>query len=571
MVAIYQGGKSLNKKNNIMDFTVGDSPTSAGNVSFDFSNDQDILTKQKEDIINENLGKLIEQQNFPEDEIRAKRPFNYMAEQNLLNDYLNSLQKQSSIDSAFIDDSKRKAEEIRRARISDQENKDYAERRDLRNLVGTIIAGTPTSTFIGGKEYNQGVDWGNVGSNYARNAISNVNEERKDRAEKEQELLKELGLDKSIYDEKRKILETKGKGVEEYAKTNQRAFDLEQKLKRLDPQSQLSKDYAESFNSTIKKKIEEINLDKDKGGEQRDRYRNMLPLYQYFLNKSEGKSAEEIDKLNAQLKEADADTAKKVDQDIKEKMYESMNARFNAQFGNKNEKDDFEKRERLSKMAQQAEEAQKAISMMDELYQLAQDPEVQKGFGTKTFGKIKEMSGVGLTPKQARFQFLIGETTSEIIKKRYGSAFTGGEETRANEYLVNPDQTLGNLLGKADGMRNVAAKGLNNTLSRLYYISYNANFNQRYGLPKTNEKYTTEQYNLLSQISPYDLISGAAPSVSSRTKEPTPGEVKKDIKPVPKKIFPKNRLQEYADMHTGGNIDEAIKEITGEGNDYVIK
>lgn len=497
---------------------------------------------------------------MPELEVEAEKPFDYLYEKKLLKQYGDRLKNQDTRDQDYADTSRSIINSLRSSMLKDKEISDMEKRKsDVTTLAGYASLLPTTMHLYGGSE-SIGVPQSSIQQNLL-NQIKSIESPIRESEIKKSQLKDELSAQNAMANIDRQVIQSRGQDLKSYSDVNKRLFDISETQENNDPLSQRSVDAQSAMKDAIAARLKELKTPSSAGGEKRERYRNLSSFYESMYGALESpKSINQLKRLNDQISAVDAATSKKVDQDIKEQGYEISAKKLDAYLGAQGK--DF--RKDVVKAGAEVLSKQDALNTVLELAELARDPEIRTGFGTMIANKVLEVSREGLTPKQARFQMLLGRATTPEIHQLFGASFTKGEEGRATSFMPTEDQSIQSIIEKADGMRNAAAHGLYNQVSGHYYLVKNRSFNKDFGFGSKDfdTPYSESQINQLRSYDPYSAPSTSNATSKSKISESEYKKTKKDS--ADKKTYTMKQISDIAKA-TGQSIEETIKDAIENG------
>lgn len=460
-----------------------------------------------------------------------------LAEDRLLNDFSYDIEDQADKDRAYSTQSRLIADEIKANRLNKDQLRNIEDNKSAIRAIGNIMSAQSNKMHINGQTYDVGPNWQEV---YKKSTENNL--ETADAPKRMSEYLgnaakEDLSLKGITSTQDRLNLKARGEDISKYGEASKRKTELADMRDSADPASMKSKSAANSFNSVINSKIAAL----ESGSETRDRYRNLLPAYKKFAELGEGSSYNQIQKLLESVKAVDKETFDKVDQDIKEKGYAFVAAKLGM---GQNDKE-FEKRDKLGKIAEEFEKTKSVISGYDRLIQLANDPEVKKGFGQSLNTKIKDWTG-SLTPKQSEFRYLMYKLSTPEQHAMYAGSVTGGEMAQRNNWLPTQDDSLASLLPKLSGLKSTNVRGLHAGVQRHYNLATGKDYNKELGIDTSD---VGSLYENLNNYSPYSI-----PIKNYGQKNNVTASVKKVVSG---KIATPEMLEKYMNAHPGSTMEDA--------------
>jgi hypothetical protein len=195
---------------------------------------------------------------------------------------------------------------------------------------------------------------------------------------------------------------------------------------------------------------------------------------------------------------------------------------------------------------------------------------VYKRQGTMTLGRIMDMARQDLSPKQIEFQQLVAYANSEIIKKKYGSNFTGREENAAYQFLPTPENSISTLLPKVAGMNQMAAKGLFNSFGKHYGLTTSREFGRDFGIkydPETRQ-FSASDIQKMRNLSPWSMLPPRGSS--GNNKKVNIEKIKKGAPEPAKKILTDDDIDAIMQdpRQAGKTKEQIIQESKSHGYTY---
>lgn len=376
--------------------------------------------------------------------------------------------------------------------------------------------------------------------------------------------LKDAANAKTLSDVERGNLSARGKDLENFSSANKQIMTTIDAKKKADPSSEDSKMARELLINSLRQAQDYANLPEGMGGEKRARYRELAPFYADMAQAAAGASYNEAERIAKLVEAKDKETGRRVGEDLREMGAKLQAERLGAMLG----QNDFNKRKALVDTAEETAQKQDALNTMMRVYELAQSPEVQKGFGTMTLGRIMEMSRKGMTPLQTEFQQLVAKANSKEVKDNYGVSFNSGEQKQAWQYLPTADDSVPALLTKVNGAMAMGAKGLHNAFSKHYGLSTGRSFSRDFGVEYDPEhrSFTSEQINRMRHMNPFDMLNASGGNTVSVQSSKT---TKESGNATTKSKVMKASDIDFLVEQTGKPREQVIKEAKSHG--YVVR
>lgn len=496
---------------------------------------------------------------------KVNRLYDYDKELRLLKNYAGDIAEQPEKDAAGENTIRASLANISRSKLSDAQLEDIQRKEADARMIGGIFGSVPNVFFANGQQRSLGE---NPFPNLVKGWIDNANAPLRRSEYKANEYQKEATNRKILSDVERQNLAARGKDLENFSSSNKQILSTIDTKQKADPSSEISKQARELAMQAIEEDEAYAKLPAAMGGETRQRYREIAPYLAKMKKALIGASFDDTTRVNKLIADKKKELGVRANEDIREAGYELQARKLGAMLSQGNPAANKAAAETGAEVAEQ----QDAINAMMRVYELAQDPEIQKGFGTMTLGRIMDMARQDLSPKQIEFQQLVAYANSEIIKKKYGSNFTGREENVAYQFLPTPENSISTLLPKVSGMNQMAAKGLFNSFGKHYGLTTGREFGRDFGIKydPENRQFSASDIQKMRNLSPWSMLPPRGSSGNG--KKAYIEEIKKGNAEPAVKILTDADIDKIMQdpRYANKTKEQIIKEATGK-HSYVYK
>lgn len=466
--------------------------------------------------------------------------YDYDKEIKLLGQYSSDVMDQPEKDYAAERSIRTAIMKMANARLTPKQLDDISDQENQKRLIGGIMSSTPKVFFANNQQRNLGgVDFHQA----TKDAIEGVRAPIRNSDYLQNQYQHDTLNNKLLSDIERGNLTARGKDIENFSTANKQTMSVVDTKQKADPSSHQSQLARQAASDALQQAMDYADLPTKMGGEKRGRYRELAGFYRDMQAALTNASYNDVERIHKLIESKDKETGRRVGEDLKE-LNSSMQAeKLGAMLG----KDNFSLRKAMSETGEDVAKQQDAVNTMMRIYELSQDPEVRKGFGTSKISEILGMTDKGLTPKQAEYRQLLAKGKTQEVKQNFGLSFTSTDQKLANGYMLSEDDSPSSLSAKAPGALKFAGKGLFNSFSKHYNLGTGENFSRDFDIKYDNNSrdFSAASVEKMRNLSPWDMVP-----------KPTSG-----YGGVSRSIVQK----------ASGNLPEAPKIMTSADVDFAIK